>query len=182
MQRLRGRNECVGIDIKPAPGVDPRPLLSSELRRLRLGEMVDTERRGYLNLLRFLSSHWQEVAEKLAKDRGRFEAAFVVSAEDLYAGELATGAANEVNLNKSARRGGRPGHNEAFYEQVAATYKAAWFAGKYPRQAVADAGFGSKSAAAKWISTCRDRGLLPPTSRGLVSGMEPDSDIGEVGE
>lgn len=181
MQVLRGRKECVGIDIKPAPGIDPRPLLSSEVRKVPMREMIDDERAAWLRRIGYVRDHWQEAAEWLAQggkrpQGGRSLSRYIAGIEGLYSGELATGAADEINLGKSSRRGGRPKlYDDAFYQRVAAVYRAALIAGEHPRLAVADAFQESPSAAAKWIRTCRDKGMLLPTTRGQVS-IEPVSE------
>jgi hypothetical protein len=177
MQRLRGRNECVGIEIRPAPGTDPRPLLSSELREVPMREMIDDERRQYLEWLRDIHSHRDEVAEQLAQegklapdDLARFDRGI----RDLYGSELATGAGAEIR-GKSSRRGGRRPYDDAFYQRVAAVYTEAWRARDFPTKAVGKAFFKNKSTAAKWVAKCREKGMLPPTTRGRAS-IEPASD------
>jgi hypothetical protein len=183
MQVLRGRKECVGIDIKPAPGFDPRPLLSSELRKVPMRRMIDDERRAWLRRIGYIRDHWDEVAEKLAQEGklphgARSLSRYIAGIEDLYSGELATGAADEIDLGKVSRRGGRPTlYDDAHYQKVAAVYTEAWRAGDYPTVAVRKAFTTTKTAAAKWVATCREKGLLPPTARGQVSGM-PDSESG----
>jgi hypothetical protein len=183
MQVLRGRNECVGIDIKPAPNIDPRPLLSSDLRKLPFLKMIDKERRTYLEKLGNIHRHRVDVAEQLVREGKLPEESmsrFVTGIKDFYSGELMTGAGAEIR-GRVSRRGGRPKlYDDAHYQKVAAVYRAAWAAGKYPRLAVADAFQESPSAAGKWISKCREKGLLPPTTRGQVSA-EPVADVGKLG-
>jgi hypothetical protein len=174
MQVLGGRKECVGIDIKPATGIDPRPLLSSELRKVPMREMIDAERAKWMRTLAYVRDHWQEAAEWLAQEgklpRGhRSLSRYIAGIEGLYSGELATGAADEISLGKSSRRGGRPAHDDAYYQNVAAVYRAALVAGEHPTEAVGNAFFLGKSAASNLVARCRKKGLLPPTKRGRVT-------------
>jgi hypothetical protein len=65
------------------------------------------------------------------------------------------------------KRGGRD-LGDAHYAEVARVYADAVRAGKAPTEAVKDRYVISKSAAAKQVARARERGFLPPTSRGRI--------------
>ncbi len=80
-------------------------------------------------------------------------------------------------LDTTTRRRG-PGRPAAYgrehYEQVATVYLTAQREGRSPTKAVAEEMAGGypegKSAAGKWVSKCRELGLLPETVRGKAAG------------
>src|ERR1035438_2910169 len=128
MQVLEGRYECVGIDIRPAAGLAARPLLSSELRKLQIRDMIGAERRRYLLNLKNIHGNRVEVADQLVK-KGKLaqdEATrFVTGIKDIYSTELRAGAGAEIR-GRASRRGGRPKlYDDTYYREVAAVYTAA---------------------------------------------------------
>lgn len=56
--------------------------------------------------------------------------------------------------------------DDAHYQEVAKVYREAK---SRPRAAVADHFYVAQSTAARWVSECRERGLLPKTSRGRAA-------------
>jgi hypothetical protein len=56
--------------------------------------------------------------------------------------------------------------DDAHYEEVAKVYRGAK---TRPRAAVADHFYVAHSTAARWVTACRERGLLPKTSRGRAA-------------
>lgn len=75
-------------------------------------------------------------------------------------------------LREGEGRGGRPPLSVEHLTEVARIYREAMQRGEAPTRAVAAWGGPgaqgpvAKGTAAKWISTCRRHGLLPPTQRG----------------
>jgi hypothetical protein len=59
----------------------------------------------------------------------------------------------------------RSRYNEEHWKLVAAVYDRAWAAGQTPTRDVAEHFRVTRSTAAKWVSNCRKRGLLPPTQK-----------------
>lgn len=64
----------------------------------------------------------------------------------------------------TARRGDED--PDAFYQRVAAAYRAASAAGLHPTSALADTAGVGHSTAAQWVARARQRGYLPPTQKG----------------
>jgi hypothetical protein len=169
LQEVQDRIDCVGIDIRPAPGSAPSALFSSKLRKLPLGQMLDDARRSYVQHLSDLAAEQsEEIVGQVGQPDERAEQIGDVSPlpkitkmriEDLFA----------------SHEGGRPPYDDEHYRNVAAAYTAASKAGDYPTKAVKNAFNVNKSTAAKWVATCRKKGLLPPPMRGEVS-VEPVSD------
>jgi hypothetical protein len=168
VQEVNEQMDCVGIEIRPAPGSAPSALLSSQLRKLPLGQMLDDARRSYLHeLLHLAAEYSEEIVVPQPNDR----------AEEV--GEVRP--LPKIKLRRidelfASHEGGRPSYDDAFYQRVAAVYTQACRAGdSAPTKAVARVFFKNKSTAAKWVATCRKKGKLPPTTRGQVS-IEPASD------
>jgi hypothetical protein len=167
VQEVNEQMDCVGIEIRPAPGSAPSALLSSQLRKLPLGQMLDDARRSYLHeLLHLAAEHSEEIVVGQRDDR----------AEEV--GEVRP--LPKIKLRRidelfASHEGGRPPYDDAHFQEVAAVYRAALIAGEHPTKAVGEVFFKNKSTAAKWVATCRKKGLLPPTAKGQVS-VEPVSD------
>lgn len=70
------------------------------------------------------------------------------------------------------RRTGTRDLGDAHYGEVARIYREAVKRRESPTKAVAEAFTISKSTAAKQVARARERGLLPPTSRGIVGPVE----------
>jgi hypothetical protein len=72
-------------------------------------------------------------------------------------------------------RGGRPPlYTAQHWDEVAETYRKAFAEGRLtPTRAVARRFNVPPSTAAKWVSRCRNFGLLPPTTRGRPRGAAP---------
>jgi hypothetical protein len=68
-------------------------------------------------------------------------------------------------------RGRKPLYGLEHFSAVAAVYIEAEVK---PTQAVANHWKVSKSAAAKWIARCRELGLLPKTTRGVMKAVTPE--------
>ena len=166
VQEVNEQMDCVGIEIRPAPGSAPSALLSSQLRKLPLGQMLDDARRCYLHDLLHLAAEYSEEIVVGQHDR----AEEVGSVRPLPEIKL-----RRIDELFASHEGGRPSYDDAHYQEVADAYKAAFRAGDFPTKAVMIKFTVSKSAAAKWIRKCRDKGKLPPTTRGRAS-IEPVSE------
>lgn len=92
-------------------------------------------------------------------------AARVVAASPRFSSAARRSAARHV---EAIRPPGRPPlYGREHFEQVASVYLEALAEGRPPTGAVAEKFMVSRSAAAKWVSTARERwGLLPRTSKG----------------
>ena len=108
------------------------------LRALPFGEFIETTHQQYANLVNLPS--WRN-----------------------WPGSAADRAALS-----SGRRVGTRDLGDDHYEQVAQIYRDAVQQREKPTMAVAQAFTISKSAAAKQVARARERGFLPPTSRGVV--------------
>lgn len=154
LREIGGRAECVGLRIEWAG--DPRhlrALTTSDLRRLRLAEMIAGGRKGH-----------REVDVTAFVDHLR-ESGIITRAEPPPAGPSA------------GSQGGRPIlYGDDHYEEVAQVYRRAFAEGQPPRRAVAEWFNVSPSAASKWVAEARKRGTLPPTERGVAraDGEEKD--------
>lgn len=170
-----GRVECVGLEltsiknpnmpsaIRPhtEPGFwsppewipDPTPLTTSHLRDLHLSSLVSELREAMADSLRART------------DTGALDRADTDSTE--YQ-ELAHRADES-----SPRRGRRPTYSRDHFRQVAEVYARAHLTGSNPRDAVAEWGTVSGSAAAKWIARAREYGFLESTDKGKAGGIPP---------
>lgn len=142
-----GRVECVRVEIGASfdnPGEpDPRPIQASDLRRLRLGELVEHAKRRRLRELEAILS--DEGFPQVARRRARRA---LPDARDAV---------------------GKPRLSDADLDEVAAIYRAAWARGDPPTKAVADELHVARSTANKRVARARALGKLPPTSQGKAS-------------
>ena len=172
---LDGRAECIGIEIRSfaAVGQDPgaavgqgetvkpirprdsiRPVRGGALRRFGMSQ-VDDARRRWAELLGAAGPFGPPTrGTKRAQDAAAFSAD--------GRGRRLVGADGQL---LSA--------DEALAE-VARVYKAAWV-GENPTAAVARELHLSESAAAKRVARAREKGLLPPTTRGRAAGSIDDN-------
>lgn len=135
----------------PLPAID-----SKLLRTLPVGSIL-TDLRATLNaqLNREPAAHWpREWRESL----------------DAWK----TANAEEVSAFADKPRGGRDLGDE-HYRRVAEIYASAAQRGEPPTKAVAEALVIAKSSAAKQVARARERGFLPPTSRGRVGPLSADA-------
>jgi hypothetical protein len=174
---IDGRVECVGVEMKSAPTAedegrstapgwqpDPRPLRSTDLRRLPLATIVEETRQSQAGFLNW----WAELDEQRREQLRRKTQA------------LADGAP------RSGKGGRPPEYGPEHYAEVADAYSAAHQSRRDPRQAVAEHLHLSPSAAAKHVAKARKLGLLGPTMKGRAGGVpepleRPKSKLGEEG-
>jgi hypothetical protein len=147
----------VGLDVRsfreaegPVPlqtGKEPRRITSEILRVLPFGELVA---RGLVAGRRIWSAALPEGAEgEVRQARGGFEAA-------------------------DPSKGGRPRlYPDSHYARVALLYAQVREA---PTKAVAERFGVSRSAAAKWVARCRERGLLLPANSARAEEQQDRSD------
>lgn len=98
---------------------------------------------------------------------------FGVAEEDREAFQEWSAALEDQLSIRTAERGGRD-LGDAHYAEVARIYRDAAASGQPPRMAVASRFTITPSAAAKQISRARERGFLPPTSRGRVGKLQEE--------
>jgi hypothetical protein len=145
-----GRVECVrleiGANLENRVEPDPKPLTSSLLRKVNLGQLVAEARRDYLKGIRSLD-----------REAGIDPA---ILAPHLAAAERS----HEV------RPGGRARLDRAELELVAEVYLQAHRRREPPTKAVAQAFYLSRTGAAKRVAKARALGLLPKTTKGKAKG------------
>ena len=146
---VEGRLECVGFRLHHA--TLGRSVTASLLRSLPIASFIQAERR-------------QKASEA--------ETFLMLSDETGYSGGL-----NQYMRHMlKAAHAKRPRYPEDHYELVARVYDAAFQTGLAPTKAVQEH-FAeiydhpvSRSAAAKWVMTCRKMGLLPATQPRTATG------------
>jgi hypothetical protein len=144
LAEVRGRLECVGLDVQASRPLKPTPLTASAYRALPLGEIVKTAKR---KLLRGAGPQGENAGLESLKEKARRELS-----------------------RRDTSLGGAPGRPPEHFAEVADEYAKAWREGRPPVQAVAAWGGVSRSAAAKWVYRARQLGLLAPTTKGKPSG------------
>lgn len=157
--RVDGRVECIGVDVRtfrwkgephPArrlPRTEPRPITTTDLRGLRLAEIIEVER---AKLARFL---------------------FADSGDEDW--DATPWAAGVVEAWEPKARGRPRIYGPEHFAEVARVYREADARSRTPTRAVARHFGVSQAAAAKWVARCRELGLLPPTTRGKARGVAP---------
>lgn len=147
----------VGIQIRldrdPDSGWAAPPLDSVSIRSVRWGQVLTVAREKALEILRGIG--------------------LAVGAIDPAVWDLQPLLQERVDeMARGLRPVGRPPvHGDEHWQEVAATYQAALGAGdRAPTKAVAKVLAVSHSTAADWVATCRKRGLLPSTRRGVARG------------
>jgi hypothetical protein len=144
LAEVRGRLECVGLDVQASRPLKPTPLTASAYRALPLGEIVKAAK------------------QKLLRDAGP-------QGGDVELEKLKEKAERELR-RRDTSLGGAPGRPPEHFAEVANVYAKAWREGRPPVQAVEMWGGVSRSAAAKWVYRARQLGLLAPTTKGKPSG------------
>lgn len=193
---IDGCPECTGLDLRRGtrldgralPGATPAPITASALRDLRPDALIRAARARRVEGLRAsVDTHHQFIAaENEAAGRGRTAQSPFTGGGRTQKGKPGAPAIAALRSRADRLSGsrpwpagskprGRPRGTETYppehWEKVAQVYQAAWEAGiKGPTGEVAEQLHGSYSAAAKWVRRCREKGLLPPTTRGKAAG------------
>lgn len=147
---IGGRWECVGLSMGLAAGVPERPLTTADVRSLTMTELL---RRAAEDLQTDLLYTYRD-----PHDDGPFS-------------KMIDGL---IDAADTPRKVGRPPLPMAQLEEVARVYREAFAAmpPRPPRLAVAEHFTVGPSTAATWVSKCRAKGLLGPTTRGRAGGLE----------
>lgn len=139
------RTECAGFDLRQAPG-NTEPITATLMRQIPVASIINDQRRRRIEALREMTNSPYFSKELQAKAK-RAEVAYT--------------------------KAGRPRYPQDHWQRVADVYAEAYAAGEYPTRAVAEAFTVSPSAAAKWVSRCRQKGLLGPTEQRKAGGVIP---------
>ncbi len=149
---VEGRVECIGVDIRSfrwagetygprkLRGTEPQAVTTSDLRSLRLAEIID-EQRAQLKATLFADTgdrEWDETP-------------------------WASGQMEQWEPKKVGRP---PVYGPDHFVEVARVYREAYARNRTPTRAVATHFQTTEAAAAKWVARCRELGLLPPTTQG----------------
>lgn len=169
LEWIDGRWECTGVEVRAAelnedlgtprprsapPLIPPAVVRSSVLRSLPLAKL--------------LGKHF--VGVKLGATTQDIDGTIYTFEQDYTAGP-------------SARRPGRPRkYGPEHFAEVARVYREAYANRKTPTRAVARHFKTSQTAAAKWVSKCRELGLLPKTRRGKAEVVEKTKKRGKGGK
>jgi len=195
---IEGRPECTGLDLRRGtridgralPGVVPTPITASALRDLRPDALIRAARARRIEGLKASidAGHEYIRSENEAAGRGRTAQSPFTTAKGSRTRKSELGAPATAGLRsrvdslraprswpQDSKPRGRPKGKDTYppehWERVADVYRKAWKAGvKGPTSDVEVQFDVSYSAAAKWISKCRTKGLLPPTTRGKAAG------------
>lgn len=143
---IDGRLECVGLDVRSFKehqgeliplGDHLERLSASLLREIPVASKVTAAR----SILGFAARRKAKQSRTPARTRRALE-----------------------RFDPSAVR--RPAYSDDHWQEVAEVYRAAWQVAGRPTKAVRDHFHVSQSTAAKWVTTCRARELLPRTDQG----------------
>lgn len=138
-----GRWECVEVNVKMV-SEHLRPITTSVLRSLPIAGLIEKHRPGSVESL------------TTADMDGT-----IYTTEHDY-------------RSKPKPQGGRPPeYGPEHWEKVAQVYREAFAKNRTPTRAVARRFKVTPSAAAKWVAQCRERGLLPRTTRGKARAVAP---------
>lgn len=156
IEMIDGRPEPFAISLRPVREEDPTALRASELRTLRLAEITHSHLDAHRNSL---EDRLGSLTEAMQEDPDL--------ANEVPTSMLDEWQGNVENLDAARRKPGRPVEvTDDDYRKVAEIYRQALANGQPVLETIAGQLFISKDTAAKRIRTARDRGYLPPTSRG----------------
>lgn len=149
LELVEGRLECTRFGIEAMPG-SPAGIKTTVLRKLPLARLVDQLRDEHIRGFEWLGAETQIWGAGGRSDE---------------AGDIAA-------LRAAIRtKPGRPVmYDDDHYRQVAAIYSAAEASRQPPAKAVADNLGVARTTAIKWVQRARERGFLPPTTRGKSAG------------
>ena len=166
-----GRYEVTGFEMGPAPlGGKQVPLTATLLRSVPLGTLIEEGRRYQI-------AYKNEMVADLEGDQ-EFREMFSEHGSDPDV--LLRGSVRELEVltNPPARN---RSYNEDHWRRVTAVYDRAWATGWPPTRAVAEQFGVTRSTAAKWVSNCRKKGLLPPTQKTRPRGNPVNGEADGVG-
>lgn len=149
-----GRTRCVGLQLTAvASGAE---ITTEVLRKISLADLMELDLAKQLRKIEEVLAKWGSQAPAFQSERWRQKAAELQSA------------------TQNPTRRGRPPLPDDHYETVAAFYSLACQAPgvRNPTGRVAEKWHVSPAAAAKWVRTARQKGYLPPTTRGKAAGTE----------
>lgn len=188
---LDGKWECIGLGIDFAPGARVRGLLTSDLRKIRMGDVLDAAAGELASRLQTpdpaeseqRTPEQQESMRALlrmwAKARGE-----AVTNEELdrrirdLDKRTSEGHAQDVaRYVKHIPESGRTAPvriTDDLLQDVADLYSAAYRDGRPPTKAVQEHFGGTHQRAARWVYLARKAGKLPPTTgQGKARGTRP---------
>jgi len=150
-----GRIEPIRIEVRgyaTAEDPDASPIAAGDLRRIRIGELIDLTRREY-----------RETAEGFVERLGRRR-------PDELVIEARETAAQHVAASQAVKPpGGRPPLSYSDLQDTAAAYREAmWSGSRAPNGEVGAKLHLSKSAVGKRVHRARKLGMLPDTQRGVA--------------
>lgn len=148
---MDGRLECTGLNVSPTNDSAAEVLTAATLRKIPLGALVE--------------ELWKRRADTLADAAGRHRPD---PASGTYVPVFTTGDVHKPRVGRP------PKYSDEHYRNVADLYDAAFLARRSPVKEVADQFWVKHSTAAKWVATCRVRGLLPPTEPGRARARTRD--------
>ncbi len=150
-ERIGDQIECTSLDIHPLDGGRAGPLSRSLLKSLPLGRLVE----------RALDD--DDTSMRLQRLAGIPN---VTKMGDLAGAGLGP-------LADTRNRGGRPPKGEAHYQSVAEIYRRS---ASKPTKAVQKNFNVPYATAATWVRKAREKGYLPPTTRGRRSSGQETSE------
>jgi hypothetical protein len=180
------RWECIGLGIDFAPGARVRGLRTSDLRTIRMGEVLDVaasalneklldEAGAGSPLTAEQSENQKMVLQVIAKLAGE-----PVEDLDRRLGESTDQgralAMKRAHEEVASPKGGRTTPiqlTDDLLQEVADVYSAAQRDRQHPTKAVQAHFGGTKQRAAQWVFRARKAGKLPPTRQGEARGTVP---------
>lgn len=160
---------CTGFDLRLRAGQPAEALTASQLRALRLQDLVRQGRQR----------KYEDAGGALVE---AYDEAVATGTEHLL--EVSPSLVESVRSETSdwSKEQQRPRLGEDHYRLVAEVYSMALDAGNRPLRAVMQhPGLGptSKPTASRWVARAREVGLLPPTDRGRARGNPKLTPTGE---
>ncbi len=173
---LNGRLECTAFEMQTlfrlpmelsdklmrgSTRAQRAPVTASALRSVPLGKLVN-------DFLERLRKNPKRASRRLVSGT----ADDMLEAADELKNRYTDSEAKAIQqLASEPRRGGRKGHGDGHYADVAEVYATAWADGVHPTKAVAEHWSIAKTTAAKWVFRARELGFLEPTTRGRPGGI-----------
>ena len=146
------RWECVGLRLRSFDQdseAEPRRVLATDLRGLRLGDLLAAQ-----------ADEWAKAWRAQATKAG--EGFVIDDSEEVVDAWLAT----------LPKKPGRPRqYDRSHFQKVADVYAEAFVARRNPTKTVAERFQVSRSTAAKWVYRCRQMSLLGPTEKRQAGGV-----------
>ena len=175
--RVDGRYEVNGFEMN-ARRDNRTPLTATLLRSVPLGSLIEKGRRNQIEFRKDSAL----ILQRTKESRDTFAEMGYPTDKSLRDSlkEVEQDVFKEIEVLETPPPRSR--YDEDHWRRVTAVYDEAWAAGSTPTKAVAEHFNSSRSTAAKWVSICRKKGLLPPTQKTRPRGNPMNGGADGVGD